>query len=222
MEDGYLRIILFAALAAFLVFQLRKQLGKWTGHQGQRPATRLPRRAREEPEEGATDNVLQLPDRGEEPPADSPLAAGITQIQVHDPGFDVDTFLAGAKAAFEIVVGAFAAADRTALRPLLSREVYDNFAGAIEARAAAGEQMKTTVVAIKSVDVLEAEMLGYDASVTVKFVSDQINLTRDRDGEVTSGHPERVVEVTDIWTFRRNTRRRRDPNWSIVATRTPN
>ncbi len=221
MEDGYLRILLFAALAAFLVFQLRKQLGKRTGHQGQRPDTRLPRRAREEPEEGATDNVLQLADRGEEPPADSPLAAGITQIQVHDPGFDVDTFLAGAKAAFEIVVGAFAAADRTALRPLLSREVYDNFTGAIEARAAAGEEMKTTVVAIKSVDVLEAEMLGYDASVTVKFVSVQINLTRDGDGKVTSGHPEREVEVTDIWTFRRNTRRR-DPNWSIVATRTPN
>lgn len=222
MEDGYLRIILFAALAAFLVFQLRKQLGKRTGHQGRRPDTRLPPRAPEEPEEGATDNVLQLPDRGEEPPADSPLAAGITQIQVHDPGFDVDAVLAGAKAAFEIVVGAFAAGDQDALRPLLSREVYDNFAGAIEARATAGEQMQTTLVAIKSAEVIEAEMIGYDASVTTKFVSDQINVTRDRDGKVTSGHPERVVEVTDIWTFRRNTRRRRDPNWSLVATRIPN
>ncbi|MFQ5955042.1 MAG: Tim44/TimA family putative adaptor protein [Kiloniellales bacterium] len=221
MEDGYLKIILFAALAAFLIFRLRRELGKRTGHQGQRPDARLPPRSREEPEEAAADNVLQLPDRSEELPPDSPLGAGLTQIQVHDSNFEPDSFLSGAKAAFEIIVGAFAAGDRTALRPLLSGEVYDDFAGAIEARFEEGEQTETSVVGIKSADIIEAGMEGRDAVVTVKFVSDQTNVTRNRDGKVIGGHPERIVEVTDIWTFQRDTRRR-DPNWSLVATRTPN
>ena len=45
--------------------------------------------------------------------------------------------------------------------------------------------------------------------------------TRDSGGEVTDGNANQVTEVTDIWTFARNTRAR-DPNWTLVETRSPN
>ncbi len=225
MEDGFLKIILFAALAAFLVFRLRRELGKRSGQERQRHERRLQAHGREEVENGATDNVLHMPDPDDEsdqPEASEPgLVAGITKIKVFDPEFDIDDFLAGAKAAFEVVVSAFAAGEREALRPLLSRDVYGNFAGAIEERAGADEQMESTVVGIKNAEVIEVDLEGRDAVVTVKFVSEQINVTRDRDGKVTDGDPERIVTVTDIWTFQRSTRSS-DPNWSLVATRTPN
>ena len=226
MEDGFIKIILFAVLAAFLVFRLRRELGKRSGHERPRhDEQRLQAHGGEEVENGATDNVLQMPDRGDEsePPGEpaAQLVVGITKIKVFDPEFDIDDFQAGAKAAFEIIVSAFAAGDSEVLRPLLSRDVYGNFAGAIEERARADEQMQTTVVGIKGAEVIEADLEGRDAVVTVKFVSEQINVTRDRDGKVTDGDPERIVTVTDIWTFQRSTRSS-DPNWSLVATRTPN
>jgi predicted lipid-binding transport protein (Tim44 family) len=64
-------------------------------------------------------------------------------------------------------------------------------------------------------------MDGRVAIVTVKVVSDQTNLLRDRSGAVIDGDPAKPVEVVDLWTFSRPTRAR-DPNWTLIATRTPN
>ena len=43
----------------------------------------------------------------------------------------------------------------------------------------------------------------------------------EQDGRVIDGDPSTVSTVTDIWTFSRNLRSR-DPNWTLVATRSPN
>ena len=74
---------------------------------------------------------------------------------------------------------------------------------------------------ITSADLIEADLQGRNAMLTAKIVSDQINVTRDSAGKVVDGDPTAVAQVTDIWTFARNTRSR-DPNWSLVATRSPN
>ena len=68
------------------------------------------------------------------------------------------------------------------------------------------------------VDIMEAFMEGSVAFITVKFISEQVNVVRDGDDNVVSGEPNTVVEVTDFWTFSRDTKSR-DPNWSLVATR---
>lgn len=170
-----------------------------------------------------------LPDRGRlpvdlPPPApDEPysLAAGIAQIQANDPTFDEKNFVQGARAAFEMIVTAFAQGDTPTLRPLLSDDVYDNFAAAIRNRQAAGETLETQVIGIRDSDVIEARMEGRTAFVTIKFVSDQVNITRDKAGEVIDGDPEQPLEVVDIWTFARNTRSR-NPNWTLIETRVPN
>jgi predicted lipid-binding transport protein (Tim44 family) len=206
MGDALLQIIIFAMVAVFLVLRLRSVLGKRTGHERPRHDPRLAPRSREAVDNAAQDNVVALPDRSVEAPgggtqAGMALSAGITQIKVHDPGFDAEAFVDGARLAFEMIVSAFAAGDREALRPLLSRDVAGRFVSAIDARERAEEQL--------------------EAMVTVKFVSDQINVTRDRNGNVTDGDPERIVEITDIWTYQRDTRSP-DPNWTLVATRVPN
>ena len=120
-----------------------------------------------------------------------------------------------------MIVEAFARGDREALRPLLANEVYERFAGAIDSREARKETLETRLIALNAADITEARMNGPLAEVTVEFVSEQVNLTRNAAGEVIDGDPDEVETVVDIWTFRRDTRSD-DPNWLLAATRTPN
>jgi predicted lipid-binding transport protein (Tim44 family) len=218
-DGGYLDIILFGMVAAFLVLRLRAVLGRRTGTERQRenPLLRRPEPARER----GGDNVVALPERGIEAPPDTgpvSLDQGLGQIHAADPGFDAKTFTGGARGAFEIIVNAFAAGDTATLRPLLSDEVYERFAEAIRARVAAKETHETRLETIKSAEIVEARLGGRTAFVTVRFSSDQTNVTRAADGSVVDGEADRIVEKTDFWTFARNTRSQ-DPNWVLVATR---
>ncbi|HWA41982.1 MAG TPA: Tim44/TimA family putative adaptor protein [Hypericibacter adhaerens] len=240
----FLDILFFGAIAVFLVFRLRSVLGKRIGHE-QKDARRYAD-YRLNPDKAANDSkrdddkVVALPDRStpertangdrnapagepetiEATPA-GPLDAGLAQIRAADPDFSKESFLGGAKAAFEMIVQAYAAGDVGALRPLLSNEVFDRFKGAIDQRKKAGETLATTLVGIKSAEILEAGLQDRIATVTVKFVSEQVNVTTNAAGKVVDGDGSQVTTVTDIWSFARNTRAR-DPNWSLVATRSPN
>jgi predicted lipid-binding transport protein (Tim44 family) len=226
MSDGfaYLDIIFFAMVAAFIALRLRSVLGRRTGNERRRQ-TPLDAPAKPRP----ADNVVPLPDRAPPPVADEPVfadihdgtvRAGLAQIRRSDPGFDVDSFLQGARAAFSMIVEAFARADRATLRPLLAPEVFARFAGSIEERERRGETLTTELVAIREAEVVEARMLGSRARLGVRFTSEQINVTRDAGGQVVDGDPARIDEVVDIWAFERDTRSR-DPNWQLVETRTP-
>ena len=235
MDDGiqFLDIILFAAIAAFFVLRLRGVLGKRTGHE-KRP--KYDPFAKPDQDEGEEDKVIPLPDRSRaaktdqadeeaaeaaEAAAETPLSVGLMQIGRVDKAFDEEQFLSGAGTAFEWIINAFAQGDTKALRPLLSNDVYDDFSGAIEEREGAGQTLETTMVGITEAAIIEAELQGRTAFVTIKFVSEQVNVVRDSDGEVVEGDPSHVTKITDIWTFARNTRSR-DPDWTLVATRSPN
>ena len=231
MGEGiqFLDIILFAAIAAFLVLRLRSVLGR----RGSNDAPKYDPFRKREAEEGGEEKVISLPDRGEakadapspgkagEGAAGSPLEQGLTQIKMADRGFEPDGFVGGAKVAFEMIVTAFAGGDTKTLRPLLSNDVFEDFSGAIKSRTDKNETLESTLVGISEADIIEAELQGKTAFVTIKFVSEQINVTRDAEGEVVDGDPGGVTTVTDIWTFARNTRSR-DPNWTLVATGSSN
>ncbi|MBM3518071.1 MAG: Tim44 domain-containing protein [Alphaproteobacteria bacterium] len=225
---GFLDIVFFAMLAAFIILRLRSVLGRRTGHE-QRPSRPLFGRA----PEAAEDNVVALPERAKpvaepaEPVAErdrqaqaapAPGAAVLTQIKIADPSFDAAEFVKGARIAYEMIVVSFASGDTDTLRPLLAEEVYGNFARAIREREARGESQETTLVAIGSAEIIDTALKGRVAEVAVKFVSELVNVTRDANGQVIAGDPRAVDKVTDIWTFGRDTRSR-DPNWRLTATR---
>ena len=218
----YFDIILFAMVAAFLVLRLRSVLGRRTG-QERRPDPVL-RRAEAPPGDKSGDKVVALGTRNQAVPppvitATPPdaVAAGLERIRTADPGFDTAHFIEGARFAFEMVVGAFAAGDKARLRPLLSDEVYQPFAAAIDERGAAGETLETRIVGLKRLDITEAGLTGRQAHITVKFVSDQINVLRAHDGSIVDGDPDHAIEKTDFWSFTRDTRAS-DPNWILVTT----
>ena len=223
-----LDLLLLAALAAFLVFRLRSVLGRRIGNE--RPpldprAQRGGPRPQPETDNANDENVVALPDRQPDDAfieqAEGALGENLRKIRDADPSFNSKSFIEGGRAAFEMIVTSFAGGDRETLRPLLSDEVYENFAGAIVERADTGQAMEMTLVGFQSAEIIEASMDGRVAFVTVKFVTEQIEVTRDSAGDVIGGDPTRVTTVTDIWTFAHNTRSR-NPNWTLVATEAPN
>lgn len=225
---AFIDIIFFAMVAAFIAFRLRSVLGRRTGNERRRANPVLtPERQRGEAQAG--DNVVKLPDRsksqdGEEPTfadiGDAEVKRGVTEIRLADPHFDLDGFLEGARAAFGMIIEAFAKGEKQTLRPLLADPVFASFSAAIDAREAAGETLTTEIVTMRSSDIAEAGMDGPYARLTVRFVTEQINATRNAEGDVVDGDASHVAEVVDLWTFSRDTRTD-DPNWQLIETRTP-
>jgi predicted lipid-binding transport protein (Tim44 family) len=224
--------IIFLALAVFIFLRLRSVLGQRTGRE--RPPYDPYSRDKVRP---ATEKVVSLPNRAAEAaqkPAEispalpterwkgvaaagSPLAAGLDAIVAAEPEFDATHFIAGARAAYEMIVTAFAEGDKRSLKNLLAREVYEGFETAINDREKKGQKVETRFVAIDKADITGAELRGSVAQVTVRFVSQLISVTRDAQGVVVDGSADKVTDVTDVWTFARDIASR-DPNWKLVAT----
>jgi len=225
--------IIFLALAVFIFLRLRSVLGQRTGRE--RPPYD-PYAARESRRPPANDKVVALPGRTAEGPGAKPaeeakpadrwqgvaqpgssVAKGLDAIAATDKAFDPKHFLGGARQAYEIIVTAYAEGDRRALKNLLARDVYEGFEAVIRDREGRGETTETRFVSIDSADIIGAEMRGKTVQVTVRFVSQLVSVTRDKSGNVIDGSPDKVTEVTDVWTFARDASSR-DPNWKLVAT----
>ena len=224
--------IIFLALAVFIFLRLRSVLGQRTGRE--RPPYD-PYSAREAARPSNNDNVVAIPPRtGDVTPkpaadaepaerwkgiaeAGSPAALGLDAVMALDPSFDAKHFLTGARAAYEMIVTAYAQGDRRSLKNLLGREVYEGFESAIKDRESRGEKAETRFVSIDKSEITGAEVKSKTAHITVRFVSQLVSATRDRDGNVIDGSADKVTDVTDVWTFARDLSSR-DPNWKLVAT----
>jgi len=226
-QFGILDILIFAGVALFLIYRLGTVLGKRTGHQNPTEIFGGQNDNADNLDDEDDETVVQMPKSRPEPkPIDDamlggPLGPGLTQIKLADPLFDPDQFIEGAKVAFEMVLDSFSQGDVKTLRQLLNDDVYDNFYQAIQAREAANQRLEETLVGIDSAELIEARLENYNAILTTKFVSQQVDALYDADGQVIEGNPNEVVTVVDIWTFQRNTRDR-DPNWVLIETRSPN
>ncbi len=235
MQDVFdIYTIIFLALAVFIFLRLRSVLGTRTGRE--RPPYD-PYAARKQAQPAAEKKVIALPNRNAEgaavaQPAEpvaagerwkgvaapgSALAAGLDAVASADSDFDAKGFIAGARGAYEMIVGAFAEGDRRTLKSLLSRDVFEGFEGAIAEREKRGETVESHFVSLDEAEITHAEMRQRTAQVTVHFVSKLITATRDKEGKVIDGNAEKVTDVTDIWTFARDVSSR-DPNWKLVAT----
>ena len=147
----------------------------------------------------------------------STLAIGLESIASRTKGFDVPSFVRGAGVAYEMVLEAFAKADKPTLKPLLSKELYESFAREIDARAAKGQNQQFQFVGVKSAEIKQATLQGNRAQLDVAFAADMISATLDKAGTVVDGDTQAIRTVTDLWTFERDVTAR-DPNWKLIAT----
>lgn len=226
--------ILLLAVALVVFWRLRSVLGTRTGTE--KPPFDLFGTKRG-PEEGAG-TIGRLPDPAPAPANDAsdreppppvwkgyaqdgtPTAEALGQMAQGDLSFTPRSFVEGAKLAYEMIIDAFAKGDKAALKNLLSKEVFDGFSRAIDARNSQGQRVDSRFVGIDKATIQQASLVGRKASITMEFVSELISATYDKAGQVIDGDPKEIRQVTDVWTFERDVGSR-DPNWKLVATEAP-
>jgi predicted lipid-binding transport protein (Tim44 family) len=228
--------ILLLAVALVVFWRLKSVLGTRTGTE-KPPIDPFETRRTEAPKAQESDgSVVQFPRNAPAapvPPSDedepappvwagyaepgTELAATLERFVEKDPSFTPKSFVEGAKAAYEMIIEGFAKGDKSTLKPLLSKDVFEGFARAIDERGVQGLRVDSRFVGIDKAVIQSAGLAGNKASVTLQFVSELITATYDKAGDVIDGDPRHVQEVTDVWTFERDITSS-DPNWRLVAT----
>jgi predicted lipid-binding transport protein (Tim44 family) len=223
--------LLLLGVALVIFWRLKATLGSRTGNE-RPPFDPYAKADSPAAPEAANGNVLRLPkepvtvsdSKEPAPPVwtgfakeGSALAKGIAKLAEADPNFTPQSFIQGAKTAYEMILEAFARGDKGSLNNLLSKDVFDGFAAAIDARNAEGQKLESRFVGIEKADLQAVALDGKRAAVTVNFVSEIISATLAKDGSVIEGDQKEIREVNDVWTFERDTGSR-DPNWKLAST----
>ena len=191
----YIDIILLAMIAGFIFLRLRGILGKRTGFEGKAPPQ--------------FDKILKE-------------AAG-KQAPVKET-FDENAqkeFLKGAKIAYETIITDFSDNDNklTTSKPLLNKEIFDQFNNALKERSERGHYAEITFIGINSATIKEHKKLDKILNVTVEFIAEVITCIKDKDKKIISGDPNKIKKIYDTWEFSRDTTSI-NPNWQLVNTLT--
>lgn len=222
-------LFVYALVAAGLVFWLRSVLGTRHGEERERPDPLLSGEGTQSTPEnapardellGAEEQIMALADKPRRNyGVDNKTAENaLIEIAKIDKSFDIDFFLEGSQDAFAMIVESFAEGDRDTLKNLLGNDVYSAFDGAITERENRKETQVTDIHAIRKATVIAARIEGKMAFITVKFTADETSVTRDENGEIIAGDPDRITKMNDIWTFGRNVKSK-DPSWLVYETR---
>jgi predicted lipid-binding transport protein (Tim44 family) len=194
-----LELIIFAGLAAIVLYQLYSVLGRRVGRQPEdQPAADLAG-----PSQRTIDRPLEGPEEGV-------TLTGLAAIRARDPGFDLSRFLAGARSAYEMIVRAYAAGDRETLKNLLAPAVLSSFEAGIAAREAEGRSETVEFLHSPRADFEKADVAGEVARLTVRFLAEFRSRSKGPEGEAVDDR-----RTAELWTFERSLKSR-DPNWTLV------
>ena len=217
MNSPILQLLVLAGIAIFLILRLRSVLGTREGFEKPRVQAPAPS-ARTRPEfdviEGGPD-----PDVVDYVDADSEAATALTAMKATDRSFNVREFLRGARGAYEMILTGFEKGDLAEIKPYLSEDVYEAFAGVVEAREKDGLTVDFNFVGISETKLVDAEFneTTKEAEISVKFLSESSSAVYDKGGDLIEGSPTDIKKQRDVWTFGR-TMGTGDPNWFLVAT----
>lgn len=237
MFTGLIDIVLFAGVAVFVAIKLFRALGSrdydmsdemkqaWEKRYGKacgvsaKPASETAEAAAE----GKVIDLYPIEEKEEDvfeknkERYGKEIATTIQEVQKHDKSFQPEEFLKGANKAFEIILESFSRGDKESLKPLLSRDVYQSFAKAITEREKEGKTQETTLIALLSSDIRNIILKRKTVTIDVEFISEQVNLVRDKQGEIVEGDPKYVEKIDDVWSFSRSSASA-DPTWQLVRT----
>jgi predicted lipid-binding transport protein (Tim44 family) len=224
MEFQVIDIIILALIAGFIALRLRSTLGKDIGS---KPDFDLRGKVDNENERvihihNPEDEMQKNQDEQREQEAiaqidDTHVAGMMTKMRKEFPSFSVREFIEGAKGAFEWVLQAYNEKDQSTLSALMDKEVFLDFKAAIDEQEQQDHRQETTLVAIKEADIIDAQLQRDKAKITVRFVTEQIQVLRDDKGEIISGDASETLTIEDEWVFAKSLKSR-DPNWTIIDT----
>ena len=217
MNSPVIQLLVLAGIAIFLILRLRSVLGTREGFE-------KPRVQKPEPSRRSTPD-LEVIDGGPDPDvvdyvdADSDAATALTAMKTVDRSFSVREFLRGGRGAYEMILTEFEKGELAEIKPFLSDDVYEAFAGVVEDREKNGLSVNFTFVGISETTLVDAEYneATKEAEISIKFIAESTSAVYDDGGDLIEGSPTEIKKQRDDWTFGR-TMGTGDPNWFLVAT----
>ena len=188
----YMDIILLAMIAGFIFLRLRGILGKKSGFDGKTS--------------GSLGKILKNVE--------------VNQSKTINEKFGSEEqkeFLKGAKIAYETIITDFSDNDNkiTNAKPLLNKDIFNQFDDALKERAKRGHFAEITFIGVNKAEIKEHKKIGSILNVTVDFIAEVITCIRDKDKKIVSGDPEKIKKIYDTWIFSRDTTSA-NPNWQLV------
>ncbi len=207
----FIDIVIFAVIAVLLVLRLRSVLGQRTGYEKPRDADHVK-------QSNVIENDNEPTSLHPKSSTDTPIMAhGLDALRQIDNSFNEKEFIAGANAAFEMILTAYAEGDLTQLKRLLGYDLLQSFTSSIQARAKVNESLNIIIDEIREVSILNISVIDQAASITVHFHSIQKRIAKDKDEVIIEPDDSGANEFTDIWTFERDLTLS-DPNWKLTET----
>ncbi len=217
-------ILFFAAIAIFIIFKLKSQLGQISDEEKER----IVKKRQEQLAQLQTQIIKQIENAVDSKIEETQESIDLTKhlnenvkktLEEIFQSCKISTkfFLDGAKSAFEMVIKAFASHDTETLKFLLSDKIFENFEKTISDRKQQEKTLNSEIISIEKAEILSASIEGNKAFISVRFTSKQINYFTNKNGEVTEGTKEQINELQDVWTFKKDLTLS-DPNWKISAT----
>jgi len=192
----YIDIILLAMIAGFIFLRLRGILGKRTGFEGKAPTQ--------------FDKILK----------EAVVKQAPKKVDVFDDEAQKE-FLKGARIAYETIITDFSDNDNkiTTSKPLLNKDIYNQFNEALKERNSRGHFAEITFIGINSADIKEHKKVDNILNVTVDFIAEVITCIKDKNQKIISGDPKKIKKIYDTWVFSRDITSA-NPNWQLVDTLT--
>jgi len=189
---GYIDIVLLAIVAGIIILRLRSVLGK-----------------------GAEDSAIRTKQSAIVEAQFEDAHSNKVEKNINLKEFKEETFLKGAQAAYEIIVNAFAAADKATLKDLTSSDVYKNFVSILDERKNKKYINQFTFIGIKKAKIENIDKKDTLYSVKTRFISEIISCIKDKDNNIVEGNPEEIQTVNDVWSFSRDLNSE-DPTWYLI------
>ncbi len=220
-------IIIFAAIATFIFYKLNKELGKIDEGEKKIIEEKIAKKRQEvvniQEKIKQIDKMIVVNASKTAEVAEA-VTAKLDEVSkqtfstiLQKSKITAEFFVNGAKSAFEMVIKAFASGDIEVLKFLLSPKLFEGFSSVVAQRKAAEQTLVTNLIAIESPEIVSATLVDNVATVSVKFVSKQINYITNKEGSIIQGGKDDIITLTDVWTFKKDVANP-DPNWAVVST----
>ena len=189
---GYIDIVLLAIVAGIIILRLRNVLGK-----------------------GAEDSAIRAKKSVIVDAQFEDVKSSKVEENINTKEFKEDTFLKGAQASYEMIVNAFASADKKTLKDLTSPDVYKSFVAVLDDRKNKKLLNQFTFIGIKKAKIENIDKKDSFYTVKTRFVSEIISCVKDANNNIIEGSSDEIQTVNDVWCFSKDLNSD-DPTWLLT------
>ena len=212
----YIDILILAVVAVFIINRLKNTLGKKTGNEHDLAEKYSGKHFKEsKPDKISRSRDKKQIDTSERFFHNNPvLNDQLKNINKIDNSFSTENFLDGAQKAFEYIIKEYSEENIISLKNLLGKNIYEMFEKQIKNRSQKKENLDINIIGIKEVEVIGVELKKNLAKIKVKFLSEQVQVTKDEKEKIIDGDPNQILMITENWTFSKDLKNK-NPSWLL-------